>query len=115
MFVATKVEFVATKLLSRQKCVCRDKTGINFCVTSTTSTYCCDDILVKGRSYMKQPKSVLLMALVFLLKMEGERNIFLSRVQAEIRSCRRIESHDDILCTSKAAEHCDGLDVTLQS
>ena len=60
---------------------------------------CCDDILVKGRSYTNQSKSVLLMALVLPLKMEGERNIFLSRVEAEIRSCRRIEIHDDILRT----------------
>jgi len=64
---------------------------------------------------MKQPKSVLLMTLVFLLKMEWERNIFLSRVQAEIRSCRRIESHDDVLRTSKAAEHCDGHDDVLRT
>ena len=44
---------------------------------------CCDDILVKGRGYMNQSKSVLLMALVFPLKMEGERSIL--RVEAEIR------------------------------
>ena len=48
---------------------------------------------------MNQSKSVLLMALVFPMKMEGERNIFLSRVEAEIRYFRRIESHDDILRT----------------
>ena len=60
---------------------------------------CCYDILVKERSYMNQSKSVLLMALVLPLKMEGERNIFLSRVEAEIRYCRSIESHDDILRT----------------
>ena len=55
---------------------------------------------------MNQSKSVLLMALVLPLKMERERYIFLSRVEAEIRYCRRIESHDDILrmrVKSKAA------------
>ena len=46
---------------------------------------------------MNQSKSVLLMALELPLKMEWERDIFLSRVQAEIRYCRRIESHDDTL------------------
>ena len=76
-----KSVFVATKLLSRPKCACfcvdknwtnlyRDKSGINICVTSTRFS-CCDDILVKGRGYMNQSKSVLLMALVFPLKMEG--------------------------------------------
>ena len=48
---------------------------------------------------MNQSQSVLLMALVLPLKMEGERHIFLSKVEDEIRYCRRIESHDDILRT----------------
>ena len=48
---------------------------------------------------MNQSKSFLLMALVLQLKMEGEINIFLSRVEAEIRYCRWIESRDDILRT----------------
>ena len=65
MFIATKV------CLSRQKkkkkarfCrdktwanVCRDKSSIIFDVTKTTFNFC-DDLLVKGRSYMHQPKSV---------------------------------------------------------
>ena len=87
---------VATKMcmfLSPQNLdFCRAKSGINICVTSTRFS-CCDDILVKGRSYINQSKSVLLMALVHPLKMEGERNIFLLRVEAEI------EIHDDILRT----------------
>ena len=48
---------------------------------------------------MNQSKSVLLMALVLPFKMEGEKDIFISRVEAEIRYYRRIESHDDILPT----------------
>ena len=48
---------------------------------------------------MIQSKSALLMALVLPLKMEWERNVFLSRVEAEFRYCRRIESHGDILRT----------------
>ena len=100
-FIATITMFVASNTyLSRQKwgCICRGKSGIHICVTSTRFS-CCDDILVKGRSYMNQSKSVSLMALVLPLKMEGERNVFLSRGEAEIRYCRRIESHDDILGT----------------
>ena len=112
MFVATNVVVIATKVvfvapevcLLRQKCAhfCRDKTwtdlcrakcGINICVTTTRFGSSSDDILVKGRSYINQSKSVLLMALVHPLKMEGERNIFLLRVEAEI------EIHDDILRT----------------
>ena len=55
---------------------CHAKSGINICVTNTRFN-CCDEILVKGRSYKNQSKSVLLMALVLPLKMEGETNIFL--------------------------------------
>ena len=62
---------VATKMcmfLSPQNLdFCRAKSGINICVTSTRFS-CCDDILVKGWSYMNQSKSVLLMALVLPLK-----------------------------------------------
>ena len=65
MFVATKVcLFLSPQNLDFR----RGKSGINICVTSTRFS-CCYDMLVKGWSYMK---------------MAEERNIFLSKVQAEI-------------------------------
>ena len=85
VIVATKVVFVATKRLSRQKCACfsRDKNahvivatklGINICVTGTRFS-CCDGILVNGRSYMNQSKSVLLIGSgrVFVENGRGEK------------------------------------------
>jgi len=48
-------------------------------------------VLVKGRGYMNQSKSILLMVLVLPLKMEGEKNTFLSflsRVEAKIRGLK---------------------------
>ena len=56
-------------------------------------------VLEKGRGYMNQSKISFTYGSGASVEMEGEKNTFLSRVEVEIRSCRRIESHDDILPT----------------
>ena len=68
-------ELPQVAFLSRQTRVCCDKNVFFATNIVVVATKVCDDILVKGRSYMNQSKSVLLMALVLPLKLEGERNI----------------------------------------